>query len=206
MNGFTYQKNTNGTPLETYEWDNPWWEHTENTTAPHVLYIGDSISAGTRPVLNTLAEGKILFDGFATSKAADNRFFISSLELYIKQTKRIDAVIFNNGLHGWHLDNAEYEKGYDKILEYLTGLGVPVFVVLSTDLPADEKRAAKVRERNEIAVSLAKKYKTDIIDLYSASLRCDGLYAPDNVHFAPEGYTVLAREILDCITEHLKLH
>lgn len=203
MQGFTYENNEPRSPLETYEWDNPWWEHTENKTAPRVLYIGDSISAGTRPVLNSLADGKILFDGFATSKAADNPYFAESLKIYIKQCARIDAIVFNNGLHGWHLSDEEYKKGYEALLEYLLTLGVPVYVALSTNLPADENRDARVRARNEIAVSLAKKHKADIIDLYAASLRCLGLYAPDNVHFSSEGWAVLAKEILDNLGSRL---
>lgn len=199
MQGFTYENNEPRSPLETYEWDNPWWEHTENKTSPRILYIGDSISAGTRPVLNSLCGGKILFDGFATSKAADNPYFKGSLEIYIKQCSKIDAVVFNNGLHGWHLSNEEYKKGYDALLAFLMTLGVPVYAALSTDLPADEVRAERVRERNAIAADLAKKHGADIIDMYAASLRCKGLYANDNVHFSHEGYTVLANEILDTI-------
>lgn len=200
MQGFTYESSEPRSPLETYEWDNPWWEHTENKTSPRVLYIGDSISAGTRPVLNTLADGRILFDGFATSKAADNPYFKEALEIYIKQCSRIDAVVFNNGLHGWHLDNAAYEKGYDALLAFIKTLGVPVYAALSTNLPADEARAERVRERNAIAASLARKHGAGIIDLYAASLRCEGLYAPDNVHFSYEGYAVLAKEILGTLT------
>ena len=34
MEGFTYQWDERGARLETYEWDNVWWEHTEDRRAP----------------------------------------------------------------------------------------------------------------------------------------------------------------------------
>ena len=44
MEGFTYQWDERGARLETYEWDNVWWEHTEDRQAPRALIVGDSIS------------------------------------------------------------------------------------------------------------------------------------------------------------------
>ena len=48
MEGFTYQWDERGARLETYEWDNVWWEHTEDRRAPRALIVGDSISCGFR--------------------------------------------------------------------------------------------------------------------------------------------------------------
>ena len=41
---------------ECFEWDNTWIEYTDNTMSPRFLYIGDSISVGTRPAANALAD------------------------------------------------------------------------------------------------------------------------------------------------------
>ena len=105
--------------LETYEWDNTWIERTEKTDAKRVLYIGDSISCGTRTQANKLADGEILFDGFGTSKSLDNPFYFESLSIFTKQLPYRNAVIFNNGLHGWHLSEEAYEKLYIEFLEKL---------------------------------------------------------------------------------------
>ena len=183
--------------LETYEWDNPWWEHTENKTAPVYLYIGDSISRGTRPELNKAAAGKALFDGFATSKALDNPFLIPSLELFMKQSRKYEAILFNNGLHGWHIkDGEEYFDFYCRTLDFLCSTGIPVYVVLTTNLPFDKERNSRVETRNRLAIKAAEKFGCKVIDLYSASLECEGKYCDDGVHFHCDGYEILAQRII----------
>lgn len=42
MNDFTYEKQDSGRQLETYEWDNLWWEHTEREGTPRI-YMGSLI-------------------------------------------------------------------------------------------------------------------------------------------------------------------
>lgn len=197
MNGSTYETKNANSALETYEWDNPWWEHTENTASPRVLYIGDSISRGTLFQINKLADGKILFDNFATSKALDNPFYIPSLELFRSQQQRCDAIIFNNGLHGWHLSDEEYKSGYEKMLDFLCGKGVPVYVLLTTHLPLDAGREKRVAARNAIAVSQAEKHGCKVIDIYMVTRdRCRDFYCGDGVHLHDEGYIEISKEIL----------
>ena len=101
MEEMTYEFEAREHQLETYEWDNVWWEHTEINDLPRVLYIGDSISCGTRRVATATADKKILFDGFGTSKALDNPYFKDSLHIFAQQQGKRAVVVFNNGLHGW---------------------------------------------------------------------------------------------------------
>ena len=75
---FTFQSELNGLALEDLEWDNTWWEQAPDKSLPRVLYIGDSISCGTRRQATFAAESKILFDGFGSSKALDNPYFMST--------------------------------------------------------------------------------------------------------------------------------
>jgi len=203
MSNFTYESADNNTKLETFEWDNVWWEHTENTDAPRVLYIGDSISCATRRVATAKSGNKILFDGFGTSKALDNPYFADTLRIFAAQMKRCDAVIFNNGLHGWHLDDeTEYRAYFDGFVKFLLDefADTPVFVVLTTTVANDE-RNERVTVRNKVASEVAAKYGVGIIDLYAASAEAKELLSPDGVHFTPAGYEVLAAKILDTLTE-----
>ena len=80
MTEFTYGTNDTSRNLERFEWDNVWWEQTANETSKRILYIGDSISCGTRRLITSLSKAEILCDGFGTSKALDNPYFKSSLE------------------------------------------------------------------------------------------------------------------------------
>ena len=72
MSEFTYENKDTNFELETFEWDNVWLDHITYPTLPRVLYIGDSISCGTRRVATIASGEKLLFDGFGTSKALDN--------------------------------------------------------------------------------------------------------------------------------------
>ena len=52
MDGFTFEFEDRKEQLETWEWDNVMINHTEDTQGKRLLYIGDSISCGTRGVAN----------------------------------------------------------------------------------------------------------------------------------------------------------
>ncbi len=199
MSEFTYEAKDTERKLETFEWDNVWWEQTENTTAKRILYIGDSISCGTRRLITSLSKGKILCDGFGTSKALDNLYFKPTLELFMKQQSKCDAILFNNGLHGWHLADSEYEKHYEQMLSFLLKTGKSVFVVLTTDVVSNESRNQTVMARNEIAKALAQKYRLPVIDLHTVAINNGEYHSPDGIHFNLAGYELLAK----CILENL---
>ena len=198
MSQFTYEYESQDTELETYEWDNVWWEQTGRNDAARVLYIGDSISCATRGFGTACSNGNILFDGFGTSKALDNPFLYDSIRIFAKQQKSCDAVLFNNGLHGWHLDDeVQYAHYYEKAVKFLLEefKNCPVLIVLTTSV-ANEETEQRVKRRNEVAVKIAAKYGLPIVDLYSVSVECSSFRAEDGVHFYPDGCTKFAEQIL----------
>lgn len=186
--------------LEVFEWDNVWWEHTENDTAKRVLYIGDSISCGTRRFVTELSNAEILCDGFGTSKSLDNPYLKPALELCLKQLRKCDAILFNNGLHGFHLSAADYERYFDNMLQFLCQTGKPVYVLLSTDVLHDSAQNQTVDTRNQIAAALAQKHNLPCIDLHAVAVSHPDCHVPDGIHFTDDGYKLLARRIL----EHLR--
>ena len=197
MTDFTYETTDRAERLETYEWDNVWWEQANTDKENRVLYIGDSISCPTRRMATEMAEGRLLFDGFGTSKALDNPFFYDSLSLFGKQQGKRDAIVFNNGLHGWHLsDMQDYPKYYEKMIEFLMREFSEARLYLAlTTFVKDSERNARVIRRNAEVLKLAEKYGVPVIDLYSATEgRVDLL--TDGVHFSNEGYKIITREIL----------
>ena len=199
MSEFTYEKNNSSDIYETYEWDNTWIEHASDTKTPRVLYIGDSISCPTRRTATLETGEKIYFDGFGTSKSLDNPVFRESLKLFTKQIPPMSAIVFNNGLHGWHLDDeSEYLDYYDSFVKFLLDeYGVRVFIVLTTYI--ENERIERVKKRNKAALAVAEKYSLPIIDLYTLSEeRCD-LIAQDKVHFTPEGYRLFAKKIIESV-------
>lgn len=199
---YTFQSERNSEKLETYEWDNVWWEQAPDNEKKRVLYIGDSISCGIRHIATELSNGEILFDGFGTSKALDNPYFQESLHLFAAQERYRDLVLFNNGLHGWHLSAAEFEKYYADMLSFLKNefSDTPIVIALSTSLVDDEKDK-RVIEYNAVAERLAKENGFPIIDLYSATSSKNEMHISDGVHFTEDGYRTLAGIIVENVKE-----
>ncbi len=199
MNDFTFEKGNIKTALETYEWDNVWIEHASDTEHERVLYVGDSISCGTRRIATERSGEKIYFDGFGTSKALDNPYFIPALDLFVSQLpKSPEVIIFNNGLHGWHLDDTtDYGVYYDKFLRHLTEKYKKsrIYVLLTTAI-IDEVKNPRVKARNKVATELAGKYSLPVIDLYSLVNENTELIWEDGVHPTTELYGMIADKII----------
>lgn len=204
MENFTYEKEDRKSVLEKYEWDNAWIENTDNNESRRVLYIGDSISCGTRSIATMLTKEKILFDGFGTSKAVDNAFFKESISLFASQLPKLELILFNNGLHGFHLeDSTEYAKYYEEMVVYLLEKypDVPLFLVLTTYIKS-ETRLKRVKARNQVVLKIAEKYHLSVIDLYMTTEKNKELLSEDGVHFTQEGYEIIAKEIISAINRN----
>lgn len=203
MSDFTYEYSDQRRYLETFEWDNTWIEHTENETADRVLYIGDSISCATKGYATNLGGGKILFDNFGSSKAIDNPYLKDAIRLFALQQERRIAVMFNNGLHGWHLDDCtEYSRYYEDTVKFLIEqfAKTPVYLVLTTHI-ADTERDIRVQKRNECVKQIAKKYSLEIIDFYTPTAKAPQYISNDGVHLTGEGYQALAAIALNTLAK-----
>ena len=201
---FTYES-TNTDKLETYEWDNTWVDHAKSDDRMRVLYIGDSISCGTRKHITERSQERIYCDGFGTSKALDHPYFKISLIAFAKQVKKYDAIVFNNGLHGWHLeDRDEYAALYDDMIGYLRSEfpTVPLYVALTTHV-ARERDEARVKARNEGARAAAEKHGANVIDLYALTLENADLISSDGVHYLTAGYEKIADLIISNILKNV---
>lgn len=207
---FTYEQQTKQSPLETYEWDNIWWDHPE-LQKKRVLLIGDSISCGYCRRVNFCLKEEIFADGFGTSKGIDNPKFLEGLRYVKSQQNRCDLIHINNGLHGWHLSEEEYEKEYRKVLKEIMELypGAPVVIALTTPLQpseteSDEDRNGRVLKRNEVACRLAGEFGLEVNDLYAPLEHHPELFSQDGVHLIPEGYELLAKQIADVVRTALQ--
>ncbi len=182
---------------ESIEWDNTWMEQIHNPNARRILYVGDSITVGTRGAANAKGAGKVVFDHFGTSKALDNPYFFESLRLFAAQQPSRAAVFFNNGLHGWHLSEEQYETLYAEMLDKLIKeySDVPVVPMLTTCSTSESYSNARVEARNEIVRKLATERGLTVIDLYTVAC-ANREHIADGVHFDGEGYSALADELL----------
>lgn len=198
MSDYTYEFEKRDVPLEQYEWDNVWWEQTDKTDVPRVLYIGDSISCNARRVATEVSGSTLLFDGLGTSKGIDNPYFCETVRLFAAQQGERAAILFNNGLHGWHLDDeTEYKQNYEEVVRFLLDkfAGTPTVLVLTTSV-RNAERDARVVIRNRAVSEIAGKYGLEVIDLYTPTHEHPELIAADGVHLTHEGYRLLAGELV----------
>lgn len=205
MSNFTYEAKDSKTIYETYEWDNVWLEHADDKETKRVLYIGDSISCMTRRKATAKTGDTVYFDGFGTSKGLDNPYFKDAIKLFTKQQPGRNAIIINNGLHGWHLeDETEYKAYYEEMVKFLLEefKNIPLFILLTTRV-RDEERGKRVVVRNDAAKRVADKYGLTVIDLYAVSKSMPEFLSPDGIHPETEGYEALATEIVKRMGEEL---
>ena len=198
MSDFTYESNNTTIELETYEWDNVWWEQAPKQNATRVLYIGDSISCALRRKATAVSNDELLFDGFGTSKAVDNPYFLPSVKSFATQQRERRVVIFNNGLHGWHLTEEAYGEHYKKLVTALKDeFSDSVIALVLTTAITDVERNDRVKVRNEKVKEIAKELSLPIIDLNEVSAKNISLISGDGVHFTDKGYDVMATFLVD---------
>lgn len=198
MSDFTYETENRLNKYETYEWDDMWIEHANEIGRKRAAYIGDSVSVGTRRIATARTNEEILFDGFGTSKALDNPYFKDSIRLFLNQVPNIDTVLFNNGLHGWHLDDeTEYKALYDEMIKFILGeiKGAKLYILLTTAVVRGNDND-RVKRRNVAAREVAEKYSIPVIDLYDiTSVNVDKL-SDDGIHPTEPLYEKIADEII----------
>ena len=190
------------TSTESIVWDDTWIHWLDQPAATRALYIGDSISRGVRVVGNGMFGTKLFFDTFSTSKSLDNPYFFPTLKMFADQQPHREAVLFNNGLHGWHLTEEEYGELYDAFVdELICEYGQDkIYLVLTTYSASEHYPNDRVIARNEIALRIAEKKNLKVIDLYTvAEANKDHLL--DGVHFDDIGYTALVNALADAIKE-----
>ena len=204
MSNFTYEKEDRKSVLETYEWDNLWIENTDNHEGKRVLYVGDSISCGTRRTATALSKEAILFDGFGTSKAVDNPFFKQGIRLFQAQLPKTDVILFNNGLHGFHLEDlTEYKEHYEEMVKFFLEefKEIPLVLLLTTHINEGD-RVERVKARNKAVLNIAEKYGLPVIDLYTLTAQNQDKLSEDGVHFKPEGYEMISEELISFINKN----
>lgn len=202
--GDTYMSGEYDFPLEKKEWTQVWLDEAMDAYTPRILLIGDSIFNGIIHNIIHMLDGTLLFDSFCSSKAVDNQFLMEELDIFMKQQKHRKLIIFNNGLHGWHLDDeTDYAKGYENIVARLKQKfpDVPIVISLTTFIKDDH--FSRVVVRNKVAKEVAAKYKCPILDLFTESKKYENLMIDDGIHFQDVGYQKLCNYIMEYTTRYL---
>ena len=189
------------TVKEYIEWTNLRWNNAPDAEKPRVLMVGDSIVAGHGDLVFDLVKDKLCIDYLATAKCVSDKDFMAELD-YMLSLNSYAAIIFNNGLHGWDIDDAVYAENLREALTYLKAKTKLLVWRSSTPIRTvgdlarfESARNPRVIKRNADAAAIARDLGLPVIDLYTPMAENPGLFCEDAIHYAPEGRKLQAETI-----------
>jgi lysophospholipase L1-like esterase len=193
---------------EDIEWLDVWLPHTNDHDLPHVLLIGDSITRGYGPEVETVLAGRAYVGRLATSKSLGDPALLSEVELILR-TNRVDVIHFNNGLHGSKYTEQAYAAALPALLAVFkrTAPKARLIWASSTDVvgsrPPQDLTLARITARNRLAAAVVTKQGIPVDDLFSAVKDHADYHLADGVHFTPQGYGILAAQVAASVTSVL---
>jgi hypothetical protein len=196
---------------ENIEWTNMRWNNAPDTDKPRVLLIGDSIVVGHADKAHDLLKDKVCVDYYATAKCVSDVDYMFELD-YMLTRYDYALVVFNNGLHGWDIDDAIYSEN---LQETLTVMKQKVNkLAWRTSTPIREKgnleqpeaeRTPRLLIRNADAAKIAEELDLPILDLYTPMDNAPELFSEDAIHYTEEGRDVQAAKVAEFISKQLAL-
>jgi len=181
---------------------------------PRVLLIGDSISIGyTQPVRDLLKDKanvhRIPANGGPTANG------VKKIDAWLGDGKW-DVIHFNWGIHDLkfmpdgkrQVEPADYETNLRTLVAKLKATGAKLIWATTTPIPDGElnppRSFGKVPEYNEIAQRVMKENGVAIDDLNTAiTPHLAEMQNPKDVHYKPEGYALLAKQVAASIESQL---
>ena len=178
---------------ETIEWSNFRWFDAPDRQRPRVLLVGDSIVVGHGAQVHEALAPAGAVDYLASSRCVSDVDYRGELDYLLNRTAYA-AVVFNNTLHGFDIDDAVYAEFLDRTLRYIRPRTPHLIWRNGTPYrqPGDNTRphpeyADRVIERNRLAAAIAAELELPVIDLYSEMLNHLDFFAADGVHYLPAG-------------------
>jgi hypothetical protein len=194
---------------------NPALQDVEDVSGlPRVLLIGDSISMGYTVPVRELLKGKanvhrIPANGGPTSNGLEH---ISEW----LGTGKWDVIHFNWGLHDLKIGEDgsrqvpldRYEQNLRELVARLRQTGARLIFASTTPVPEGKVNPPRVNadviSYNAAAAKIMQERGIPIDDLYLLAMpQLKTIQLPVNVHYTPEGYASLARQVADSILKEL---
>ena len=182
---------------------------------PRVLLIGDSISIGYTIPVRELLKGKANVHRILTN-GADTKNGLAHLAEWLG-TGKWDVIHFNWGLHdlkveaegGRQVPLEQYRQNLGELVERLNHTGARLIFATTTPVPdspklSPKRMSADVMSYNLVARKIMQASGVPIDDLYGLALpKLAEIQLPENVHYKPEGYQVLAEQVAAGILKEL---
>ena len=196
-----------------------------NHQRPRVLILGDSISIGYTPFVQSVLsdEAKVIRpmkDPKNPENCAGTQNGVKAVERWLKigggdwdvihfnfglhDMKRVDPQTgepSNNALHLRQSGPDAYARQLEQIVMNLKATGAKLIFATTTPVPSGKVQPYRNVEDparyNSIAVNIMKKHGVMVDDLYGFTLpRLNEIQRPANVHFTEAGSELLAREVV----------
>jgi hypothetical protein len=155
---------------------------------PNVLLVGDSITRNYFPVVQKQLAAAANVYLFATSACAGDPRLPDQLKEFARMERvSFKVVHFNNGMHGWTYNEAEYAAGLKDAFTAIQSIAPEAAVIWASTTPVRGETQpgptnARVMARNAVALSLIKKAALSVDDQHELMEQHPDLYE-DNVHF-----------------------
>lgn len=182
---------------------------------PRVLLIGDSVSIGYTLQVRKLLEGRanvhrIPVNGGATEVG------LANMKKWLGNGKW-DVIHFNFGLHDakhssateFRASREQYADNLRKLIALMKPTGAKLIFATTTPVPKGGKLSPTrifddIGARNEIARKVMRENGVAIDDLYGTVLpQMAEVGRPNDVHFKPQGYELLAKAVATSIEAQL---
>ena len=194
---------------ENIEWTNMRWNDAPDNCRGRILLIGDSIVVGHERLLHEIIKDKYCIDSFATAKCVSDIDYMRELD-YMLASKDYDLVIFNNGLHGFDIDDEAYEENLEEAMKDLNKRVKNLAWRTSTPIRDKEdldkfnsERNPRVIRRNAFAAKVAADSDIPVLDLYTLMEENVEYFAPDAIHYNEQGKEVQAQMLAEFINKIL---
>ena len=187
---------------EATEWSDAWFPNSDKADLPRVLLIGDSITRGYGAMVEKNLAGKAYVARIATSQFLSDPLLLGQLRLVLSQMK-FDVIHFNNGMHGWTYTEEQYRAGFPAFVAAIRESAPKAKLIWAATTPVThpghpeqvDPRAARVKVRNSIAREFVRQAGIPEDDLFSLVEPHPEYQDAGGIHFKPEGYALLARQV-----------
>ena len=198
---------------EAIEWCDIWISHANETNLPRVLLIGDSIARDYYPEVEKRLAGKAYVARLATSRFVADPVLLKEIKMVLSETQ-FDVIQFNNGMHGWQHNEAEYRKAFPKLIKTIRANAPKAKLLWANTTPLRDGKGVtydtkaeysdeRIAARNAIAAEIVAAQKIPIINLNGA-VRGNPKLHSDNVHFNGQGVKILAAEVSSAVETLLR--
>lgn len=178
---------------------------------PRVLLIGDSVSIGYTLKVREKLKGKANVHRIPQNGGA-TEVGLAKMKDWLRDEKW-DVIHFNFGLHDakyasettQRASREQYVENLRTLITQMKATGAKLIFATTTPVPmggvlSPTRRFDSIEARNELAMKLMRESDVAIDDLYAVVLPVqEKIGRPNDVHFGPEGYEVLATAVAKSI-------